>query len=255
MRIDYLDFSDGIERILTSAVDGRSEYCCVPDVNECVICHDLLEHRKIVNDAFLVLSDSVILQRTRSLLHRVKAFETFKGAELMLRLCERAATARIPVALIGGKNEIVLNCLVKELGSRLPNLNISFSHSPPFTPPTPAEDDAVISGLKESGAKLIFVGLGCPKQERWMARHRGFINATMIGVGAAFDFISDEVPQSPAWVHKSGFEWLYRLTKEPKRLWKRYLLVAPRFIGLVIIDEAKRILRFVLRIAVYSRTR
>lgn len=243
MRMDYLDWDEGVERVISAAGRGVSDYCCVPDVNECVICHDEPDHRDIVNNSLLVLSDSTILQRTRALLVSEKPVKTVKGAEIMLELCRRAADEGIPIALIGGKNEIVLSRLTEKLLELLPSLKIVFVYSPPFTPTAITEDTALGSAINACGARLIFVGLGCPKQERWMARHKGQVSGIMIGVGAAFDFISGAVQKSPPWVHRMGLEWLYRLLREPRRLWRRYLLVAPRFLWLVLVAELRRCLR------------
>lgn len=239
MRLDYLDWPQAIEQVINAAQMGQSAYCCIPDVNQCVLSHDQPSHREIVNDAMLVMSDSTVLQRVRALLYGVRPVVTIKGADMMSELCRRAASDGIPIALVGGKNEKVLRQLTDALSSRFPAIDITLAYSPPFRPMTEVEDSELVNRINSSGAKLVFVGLGCPKQERWMALHKGRVQAMMIGVGAAFDFLSGAVKPSPSWVHEAGLEWLYRLLREPRRLWKRYLGVAPRFLWLLLVRSVR----------------
>jgi N-acetylglucosaminyldiphosphoundecaprenol N-acetyl-beta-D-mannosaminyltransferase len=107
---------------------------------------------------------------------------------------------------------------------------VVYAYSPPFRPLTEAEDEEVVEAIRASGARILFVGLGCPKQERWMAAHKGRVDAVMLGVGAAFDLHAGRVPQAPAWMQRMGLEWFFRLLQEPGRLWSRYLRHNPRFI-------------------------
>jgi len=108
--------------------------------------------------------------------------------------------------------------------------------SPPFREMSRQEDLEVVEQINSSGARILFVGLGCPKQEIWMAEHKGKVNAVMLGVGAAFDFHAGVKRQAPAWMQRAGLEWLFRLFTEPRRLWKRYLYHNPRFLVLAIYD-------------------
>ncbi|CAN7289217.1 WecB/TagA/CpsF family glycosyltransferase [Rhizobium sp. LjRoot254] len=239
MRLDHIDWPDGVQLIIDRAASGESGYCCVPDARECVMCYDDPAHLTIVNNSVLVLSDSTILQRCRALLYRVRMAETIKGADLMLELCRTAEAKGLSIGLVGGKDDDVLEALRRELCRRFPRLHIVIAISPPFGPTSEEEDHAQLDAIRASGAQLIFVGLGCPKQERWMAKHHAHVSATMVGLGAAFDFISGAVKPSAPWVHRYGFEWLYRLASEPRRLWRRYLLTAPRFLALVLVSHLK----------------
>ena len=130
----------------------------------------------------------------------------------------------------------MLRSLVERLQVRYDGLNVAFALSPPFAEMSPTEDVELVEKINGSGARILFVGLGCPKQEIWMARHRGRVNAVMLGVGAAFDFHAGVKPQAPAWMQVLGLEWLFRLSTEPRRLWKRYLYHNPRFVALAIAD-------------------
>jgi N-acetylglucosaminyldiphosphoundecaprenol N-acetyl-beta-D-mannosaminyltransferase len=120
--------------------------------------------------------------------------------------------------------------LAQILKSKYPGLIIAGTHCPPFRPLSEAEDEAVVNEVRAAKPDIVWVGLGCPKQERWMADHAARLpGTTLIGVGAAFDFHNGRVKRAPLWMQKSGLEWLHRLTSEPKRLWRRYLVIAPRF--------------------------
>jgi N-acetylglucosaminyldiphosphoundecaprenol N-acetyl-beta-D-mannosaminyltransferase len=120
--------------------------------------------------------------------------------------------------------------------ARYPSLDVVFFCSPPFSEMNRENDLAVVRQINQSGARILFVGLGCPKQEIWMADHHDKVNVVMIGVGAAFDFHAGLKPQAPPWMQKIGLEWLFRFFSEPRRLWKRYLYHNPRFMFLAVAD-------------------
>lgn len=230
MRIDTLDPRNVLDRVMALADKGSAAYCCVSNVHQCMLTHEDTEFAAVVNDADLVVTDSRVLQKFITKKYVLDPLPTLRGAEMMMALCERAAEQNLPIALVGGRDDTLLNTLSEILRLRYPTLVIACAFSPPFGARTADDEQAEINQLQSSGARLIFVGLGCPKQERWMARHRGKLNATMIGVGAAFDFNSGAVRKSPPWVHAAGLEWAYRLASEPQRLWKRYLIESPRFV-------------------------
>lgn len=146
------------------------------------------------------------------------------GPDFMLALCEQAAARGHRIFLYGGR-EAVLHDLHRRLEERYPGLIIADAYSPPFRPLTPEEDRAAVQRIRDSGAHLVFVGIGAPKQERWMIEHREALpGVVMLGVGAAFDFHAGRVRQAPPWMQRSGLEWFFRLLMEPRRLWRRYLL-------------------------------
>lgn len=163
------------------------------------------------------------------------------GPTLMLHLCQSAAQHGHRIYLYGGRPE-VLPRLEQRLREQFPALEIVGRHSPPFRPLTPAEDEGVQQEIRKSRADLLFIGISTPKQERWMFEHRqNFPGVTMIGVGAAFDFHAGCTPQAPGWMQKLGLEWFFRLSTEPGRLWRRYLLVTPRFIPLWLVQRLKTV--------------
>jgi N-acetylglucosaminyldiphosphoundecaprenol N-acetyl-beta-D-mannosaminyltransferase len=157
------------------------------------------------------------------------------GPTLMLHILEMAAWEQIPVGFYGGRTS-VLEMLTQRMQERFPGLQVAYAFSPPFRELTSDEDDGICQAIHASGTRILFVGLGCPKQERWIAAHSDRIPVVMLGVGAAFDFHAGVIQQAPTWVQKIGLEWLYRFSQEPGRLWKRYLIHNPRFIMLAIAD-------------------
>jgi N-acetylglucosaminyldiphosphoundecaprenol N-acetyl-beta-D-mannosaminyltransferase len=153
------------------------------------------------------------------------------GPDAMVAMLTEAEDAGTPVGFYGSSQAVIdkLLCAVRR---QRPNLQIVFAESPPFRVLTPEEDADVVVRITESGAGLLFVGLGCPKQEAWIMEHIGAVPVVMLGVGAAFDFLAGTKPQAPRWMMRHGLEWIFRLVSEPRRLAKRYLKHNPRFVAL-----------------------
>ncbi|HZV97349.1 MAG TPA: WecB/TagA/CpsF family glycosyltransferase, partial [Methylophilaceae bacterium] len=154
--------------------------------------------------------------------------ERINGPDLMWKYCALAEQRRELIFFYGNTQE-TLDALVKKLKAAFPKLQIAGAYSPPFRTLTPQEDANIVTKINHSGARVVFVSLGCPKQELWMAEHRGRIHAVMIGVGAAFDYHAGTVKRAPLWMQRRGLEWLHRLCSEPRRLWKRYLVTNTLF--------------------------
>src|SRR5262249_17413495 len=165
-------------------------------------------------------------------LHGAGLQERVYGPTLMRRLCESAEAEGISVYFYGGRPEVLAR-LVQRLGSAFPRLSIAGSSSPPFRPLTPEEDVADIERIISSQAQLVFVGLGCPRQERWAYDHRAQLGRPVVCVGAAFDFHAGALRQAPGWMQSRGLEWFFRLVMEPRRLWRRYAKHIPIFVVLV----------------------
>jgi N-acetylglucosaminyldiphosphoundecaprenol N-acetyl-beta-D-mannosaminyltransferase len=155
--------------------------------------------------------------------------ERINGPDLMWRYCAHIVGSTESIYLYGATAD-TLEALERNLLKSFPELKIAGSYSPPFRELTVDEDIAAVNAINESGAGVVWVSLGCPKQEDWMASHRGRVQAVMIGVGAAFDYHAGTVTRAPIWMQQYGLEWLYRLFSEPKRLWKRYLATNSRFL-------------------------
>jgi N-acetylglucosaminyldiphosphoundecaprenol N-acetyl-beta-D-mannosaminyltransferase len=175
-----------------------------------------------VNRFDAVLPDGQPVRWALNHLHGTTLRERVYGPELMLRVCGRAAEDGIPIYLYGSIPE-VLELLQQNLLSNFPALQIAGAESPPFRVLTAEEDDAVVRRINESGAGILFIGLGCPKQDHFAADHAGRIHCVQVCVGAAFDFHAGTLRMAPEWMQRHGLEWLYRLSREPRRLWRRYL--------------------------------
>lgn len=184
--------------------------------------------RNSLNAADLVNPDGVPLVWALKLLGNKQASRVY-GPDCTLAMLEAAASNGIPVGFYGGSRD-VLEKLSSEVRERYPGITISISISPPFRTTTAEEDANFVQQITDSGVGILFIGLGCPKQELWMMSHAGRIPAVMFAVGAAFDFIAGTKPQAPRWMMRSGTEWLFRLATEPRRLYRRYAKQNPRFV-------------------------
>jgi N-acetylglucosaminyldiphosphoundecaprenol N-acetyl-beta-D-mannosaminyltransferase len=208
-----------------------SRYICVTSVHGIMTARQNPFVRAILNAADIATPDGMpVVWALRSF--GFPRQERVYGPDLMIRLCEQAALCQHRVFLYGGTEETLVS-LERRLRERCPGLMIVGMYAPPFRPLTVAEDLQVKRAISAADADLIFVGISTPKQEVWMWEHRfEFQGAVMVGVGAAFDFHAGKVSQAPPWMQRSGLEWFFRLTQEPKRLWKRYVLVTPLFLPL-----------------------
>lgn len=218
-----------------------ARYVCVTSVHGVIMAQDDARVATILNEADLVTPDGMpIVWAMRSFGHRGQ--QRVYGPTLMLEICRKAALEGIRIFLYGGRDE-TLPILRHELHSRFPGLRIVGAYSPPFRPLTAEEELDVRRRITESGADIVFVGISTPKQEQWMYDHRQYFpGVTLIGVGAAFDFHAGRTKQAPAWMQRNGLEWLFRLTMEPARLWKRYLLITPRFLPLWAMQRMRTVL-------------
>ncbi len=208
---------------------GERHYVCVTGVHGVMESQRDPELKAIHNASGLTTPDGMPMVWAG---HKAGAawMDRVYGPDLMLNVLTRAAERGWSSFLYGGKDGVP-ELLARKLAERIPGVTIAGSHSPPFRPLTEAEDAAIVDRINDSGAQLVWVGLSTPKQERWMAAHRERLTApALFGVGAAFDFHAGLVPQAPPWMQRNGLEWLYRLTKEPKRLWRRYLVNNPAYL-------------------------
>jgi N-acetylglucosaminyldiphosphoundecaprenol N-acetyl-beta-D-mannosaminyltransferase len=226
VRVDVSDYLDAAHAILAMA-DAGGGMTCVATVHTLMEAWDDPGFRALVNDAELVTSDGMPLVWSLRALGARDASRVY-GPTLMPFVCEHAARRRVPVGFYGGSDGVMAE-LTHRLVRRYPRLAIAFTHSPPHSDAPPAVDEAIAAAIEESGARVLFVGLGCPKQERWMAAYREHVSCALVGVGAAFDFVAGTKRQAPAWIQRAGLEWLFRLASEPRRLWRRYAWHNPRF--------------------------
>jgi N-acetylglucosaminyldiphosphoundecaprenol N-acetyl-beta-D-mannosaminyltransferase len=195
---------------------------------------DDLAMRKVIDEADLVTPDGMpLLWMLRIKGHRLP--DRVYGPALMNHLLKSAAHEGTAIGFYGATTATV-HLLTRNALDQFPGLHIAFQHSPPFRDLSADEDDQVCRQIDAAGVRLLFVGLGCPRQERWMAAHRGRLRVVMVGVGAAFDYLAGTKKQADAWMQGLGLEWLFRLAHEPRRLGKRYLYHNPRFVALALAE-------------------
>lgn len=226
--IDVLDMGHAVARIARWAARRESRYACFVNVHAVVSARRDPSFARVLRDADMATADGMPVAWMMRL-QGAQGQERISGPDLMWDYCAAAASRGESIYLYGAAPK-TLEALQQRLAAEFPGLRIAGVHSPPFRPLTAEEDAAVVDAINASGAATVWVGLGCPKQERWMAEHRGRIQAVMLGVGAAFDFHAQTTARAPAWMRNSGLEWLYRLMTEPRRLWKRYLVTNSLFI-------------------------
>ncbi len=230
MRVDATSYEDLSQRAVKWAREGKSSYVCVANVHMTMEAFDSAEFGQVVNGADMVTPDGAPLVWALKGMG-VRDASQVRGADLVMHVVEKAAREGVPVGLYGGTTDS-LEAFVRLMKARFPAVRVVCQIAPPFRPLTPEEDEAVTREIVASGAGVLFVGIGCPKQEKWMAAHKGRIPAVMLGVGAAFDFHTGQVRPAPRWMQAMGMEWVFRLLMEPRRLWKRYAKHNPRFVGL-----------------------
>ena len=234
MRVDSTSYEDASRSVIRWALEQRSGYVCVATVHMVMETFDSESFRRVVNGADLITPDGrPLVWALRSM--GAKHASQVRGTDLTAHVVEQAARHNIPIGLYGGTPEL-LESFVRILRKRYPELRIACQIAPPFRPLTPEEDAEVTHRIVESGARVLFVGIGCPKQEKWMAEHKGRVPAVMLGVGAAFDFHTGRVRQAPRWMQAAGLEWVFRLLMDPRRLWKRYAKHNPRFVALFLMQ-------------------
>jgi N-acetylglucosaminyldiphosphoundecaprenol N-acetyl-beta-D-mannosaminyltransferase len=234
MRVDRTSYGEAVARILDWARGGESRYVCAASVNNVMEAYDSAEFRRIMNEADLVTPDGMPLVWGLRMLGMRNATRVY-GPDLMPAVLAAAERAGVPVGFYGATDSVLAK-LLAVVRRRFPALDVRYLFAPPFRALSPAEDARVIREVQDSGARILFIGLSTPKQERWMAAHRGLVTAVMLGVGAAFDFVAGVKPQAPRWMQDSGLEWLFRLGTEPRRLWWRYLKHNPRFAALFALE-------------------
>lgn len=239
MRVDCTSYINASKTVVRWAREGKPSMVCLGNVHMVMTAYDEPDFAEVLEDADLITHDGMPLVWVLRMLGHTTV-ERVYGPHLMSFVCQAAASRGIPIGLYGGTPE-VLSDLVDSLSRKYPGLKIPFRVSPPFRPTTKAEDDEDLSKLRESGAKILFVGIGCPKQEIWIHRNRRRFAGPMLGVGQAFDLHSGHTRMAPRMVQNLGMEWFYRLCTEPRRLWKRYLRNNPRYMALTAMQVFDRL--------------
>ena len=226
--INAVDWPAALECISNWAAQRQSRYVCICNVHSVVMTSRDAEFGWVVNDADMATPDGAPVAWMLRRLGFVGQ-QRINGPDLMWKYCEQAA-AQGEAVFFYGSAQATLDALRVRLMQVFPELMVAGMVSPPFRPLSAEEDTAMVERINGSGAGVMFVSLGCPRQEMWMAAHRGRVNAVMIGVGAAFDYHAGIIKRAPPWMQNAGLEWLHRLVSEPCRLWKRYLVTNTFFV-------------------------
>ena len=223
-------YAEIVEKSLAWSNVGDSRAVFFANVHVLMEAFDDTSFRAELNGADIVNPDGMPLVWALRALGNRDASRVY-GPDATQILLHAAQDSGTPVGFYGG-SEATLDKLIEEVQRECPELRIVFTMSPPFRSLELEEDEEIVKRISDSGARMLFVGLGCPKQERWIMEHRGRIAAVMFGVGAAFDFLAGSKRQAPRWMMRNGLEWAFRLSSEPRRLAGRYLKHNPRFVAL-----------------------
>lgn len=226
--IHAVSWGDVLAHFSAWAAGCESRYVCVCNVHSVVTAKHDGFLRDSINLADLAVPDGMPLVwwlRSRGIPEQERIY----GPDILWRCCAQAEREGLAVYFYGGRPD-TLERLVSNVKQSFPRLAIVGQSAPPFRELTATEDEEDVRRITESGAQIVFVGLGCPKQEKWMAQHRGRIPAVMIGVGAAFDYHAGTLKRPPRWMQWAGLEWFFRLVQEPRRLWRRYAVTNSLFI-------------------------
>jgi N-acetylglucosaminyldiphosphoundecaprenol N-acetyl-beta-D-mannosaminyltransferase len=230
--IDAVDYSAAVDRVTRAAHAGQ------PYAVSALAVHGVMTgamdrtHRYRLNRFDMIVPDGQPVRWALRWLHGAKLPDRVYGPNLMLEVCRAAAEQELPIFLFGGKPEL-LEALSQKLLEKFPNLKIAGVRASAFRKLTPEERDQAAADIRASGAKIVFVGLGCPRQEVFSFEMRELLGMPSLAVGAAFNFHAGLLPQAPPALQKRGLEWLYRFVQEPRRLWRRYLLLNPLYLTLV----------------------
>jgi N-acetylglucosaminyldiphosphoundecaprenol N-acetyl-beta-D-mannosaminyltransferase len=234
--VDAVDYAAAVERIVAAA------HARQPMAVSALAVHGVMtgaldaQHRYRLNHFDLVVPDGQPVRWAMRWLYGVRLPDRVYGPTLTLKLCERAAAEGLPIYLYGSR-AVVLDALSSNLRQRFPGLQIAGMQPSRFRHVSPEEKLEIAAEIRASGAAMVFVGLGCPRQEVWAYENREAIGLPLIAVGAAFDFHAGLLSQAPPQLQRLGLEWLYRLSREPQRLWKRYVFLNPAYLGMLALQR------------------
>lgn len=230
--VSAINLADAVETIEGWIGRGEHRYVCVANVHSVMEAFRDPTLRQVMNGSGLTTPDGMPLVWLLKHAGHHRASRVY-GPDLMLDVCQRSLETGWRHYFLGGADGVA-DAMAARLQARFPGLQVAGTLSPPFRPLSRDEDEELVRTVNRASADIVWVGLGAPKQERWMAEHRAALDApVLVGVGAAFDFHAGTVRQAPAALQRAGLEWAYRLVKEPRRLWRRYLVYNPWFMALV----------------------
>lgn len=232
VEIDAVDYEAATERFLAAASQSIRYNTTALAVHGVMTGVQDIAHRYRLNQFDMIVPDGMPVRWGLNLLYRTKLPDRVYGPNLMLKICQGAAERKLPIFLFG-TDQKTLDLLQVRLKEKFPGLLIAGAEPSQFRKLTDIEADDLATRIRDSGAKMTFAGLGCPRQEIWAFEMGSKIHMPVFAVGAAFPFHAGTLPQAPRWMQNGGLEWLYRLLSEPKRLWRRYLYLNPAYVFLL----------------------
>lgn len=242
VKISAVDYSRAVSRVIVAATEGSSLAVTCSAVHGVMLGALDREHRHRLNSFDMIVPDGQPVRWALRWKHGIGLADRVRGVDFMLALCARAAKDRIPIFLYGNRAP-VLTALSDRLLEQYPSLVIAGTRPSAFREISEEERRVIAAEISASGAQLVFVGLGCPRQEYWVYENRELLPMPLVGIGSAFDSNAGVLPAPPGWMEKSGLEWAFRLVREPRRLWKRYLFLNPLYL-LLLAGELTGLLRF-----------
>ena len=238
VQINAVDYEAAVKKIIVAA--QKREAMSVSALAVHGVMTGVLDpiHRYRLNHLDIVVPDGQPVRWALNLLYRTQLPDRVYGPTLTMKVCEQAAKEGLPIYLYGSSS-VVLASLTSNLRSKFPELIIAGAQPSRFRQTSADEKREIVAEILNSGAAITFVGLGCPRQEVWVYEYREDLSMPLIAIGAAFDFHAGTLAQSPPFLQKIGLEWLYRLIREPRRLWKRYIFLNPLYITLLTLQILK----------------
>ena len=226
--VNIISIQDMINQIKNFLLLKKSHYICVSNVHQCIEAHDNKEFAEVINNADLAVPDGRPIYWALKLLGHKDA-EHLPGYYVVRNLCKLATLNSLKVGFYGGEKESLDKC-ISNLRNEYQGLKVDYGYSPPFRTLTNEEKKKIVKDISDSEIEILFVCLGCPKQEYWMAEHKEHLKCISIGVGEAVNLISNKEKLAPKWVEKIGMRWLTRLIAEPRRLFRRFLYTNTKFV-------------------------
>jgi N-acetylglucosaminyldiphosphoundecaprenol N-acetyl-beta-D-mannosaminyltransferase len=235
--VSIVDYTTALRQVITLGKQHQPSYACFSNVHMVIEAHHSVAFQQMVNNATFAFADGMPLVFALKWLYGIRQ-QRIAGMDFMPDVLESCNHERLSIFLFGSTDEILLR-LEALIKAKYANLQLVGKISPPFRALSEHENQQYIRQVNDSKAHIVLVGLGCPKQETWMAQHSAQINAVLLGVGGAFGLYAGNAKRAPAWMRSIGLEWLYRLGQEPKRLFKRYAVTNTLFVWLLIKQLAR----------------
>lgn len=236
--VDALDHEAAVRRVIDAALECRALAVSALAVHGVMTGRRDPARRGLLNQLDVLVPDGQPVRWGLNLLYRTQLHEAVRGSDLTLHLLEAATKNDLPVFFYGSRQEVV-DALVANLRRQFPQLQVAGAEPSKFRTVSLEERLAIVARIRDSGARIVFVGLGCPRQEVFVYELRKQLSMPLIAVGAAFDYLSDFLPQPPLAIRRAGLEWLWRLRLEPRRLWRRYLLLNPAYLSLLALQAVR----------------